>query len=212
MTRALVKPCISVTVALLLATLCSGCTGGRSYSKHEFVLEVTRPAQPARQPLEVLLAVRDFTIDPVYGGRGLAYRKSESEYETDFYNEFLIAPHILLSSQTRRWLSRSGMFRTVLEPGSLVGPTHILEGNVQVLHGDFRSQNPPQAVIQIRIFLVASKGLQPEIVFTRDYQASQEAEAPTASALVAAFDRCLEQVLSALEEDLDRALSPAGPS
>ena len=206
MTRAFVKPCICVSVALLLAALCSGCASRSSSVKHQFVLEAARPAQPARQPHDVVLAVRGFTIDPVYEGRGLIYRKGESEYESDFYNEFLVAPQVLLGGQTRNWLSRSGMFRTVLEPGSLVGPTHILEGNVLALYGDFRSRNLPQAVMQIRIFLVTSKGSQPEIVFTRDYQASQEAQAPTAGALVAAFDRCLEQVLSALEEDLDKVL------
>jgi hypothetical protein len=98
------------------------------------------------------------------------------------------------------------MFKTVLEPGSLVGPTHILESTVLALYGDFSSGNLPQAVMQVRIFLVASKGSQPEIVFTRDYQAAQEAQAPTAGALVAAFDRCLEQILSALEADLEKVL------
>ena len=60
--------------------------------------------------------------------------------------------------------------------------------------------------MQIRIFLIGGTQAQPEVVFTRDYQASQEAQAPTAGALVAAFDRCLEQVLSALEEDLGKVL------
>jgi ABC-type uncharacterized transport system auxiliary subunit len=153
-----------------------------------------------------VLAVRDFTSDPVYEGRGLIYRKSESEYEADFYNEFVIAPQALLSSQTRNWLSRSGMFKTVLEPGSLVEPTHILEGNVLVLYGDFRGRDLPQAVMQVRVFLIAGTRAEPQVVFTRDYQASRQAQAPTADALVAAFDRCLEQILSALEEDLGKVL------
>ena len=131
---------------------------GQSAAKHQFVLEATRPAQPVRQPHDVVLAVRGFTIDPLYDGRGLKYRKGESEYEADFYNEFVIAPQVLLSSQTRNWLSRSGMFQTVLETGSLVEATHILEGNVLVLYGDFRDRKLPQAVMQIRIFLIANKG------------------------------------------------------
>ncbi len=206
MTRALERPDIFVRVALLLAVLCSGCAGRRPSAKHQFVLAATRPAPPARQPHDVTLAVRDFTIDPVYEGRGLIYRKSESEYESDFYNEFVIAPQALLASQTRNWLSRSGMFRTVLEPGSLVEPTHILESTVLALYGDFRDRNLPRAVMEIRIFLIAGTRAQPQVVFTRDYQASHEAQAPTGGALVAAFDRCLEQILSALEEDLGQVL------
>jgi ABC-type uncharacterized transport system auxiliary subunit len=98
------------------------------------------------------------------------------------------------------------MSKTVLEPGSLIEPTHLLEGNVLVLHGDLRDRDLPQAAIQIRIFLVANKRSGLEVVFTQDYRAAHEAEARTADALVTAFDRCLEQILSALEQDLEKVL------
>jgi cholesterol transport system auxiliary component len=161
---------------------------------------------PARPRHDLVLAVRSFTIDPLYDGRGLKYRKGESEYESDFYHEFLVAPQVLLSSQVRNWLSQSGRFKTVLEPGSLIEPTHLLEGNILVLHGDFRDRSLPQAVIRVRVFLVANKHSGPEVVLTRDYRAARDAEANTADALVTAFDRCLEQILSALEQDLEKVL------
>lgn len=204
MTRAVSRPCAQVV--LLLAILCAGCVSRHSYTKRQFVLEATRPAQPVRQHPDIVLAIRDFTIDPVCEGRGLLCRKGESEYEADFYHEFLIAPQALISSQTRQWLAQSGIFQAVLEPGSLVEATHILEGNVLALYGDFREQGLPQAVMQIRVFVVASKGPRPQIVLARDYRASCRAEGQSAEALVAAWDRCLEQVLSELEKDLDEAL------
>ncbi len=206
MKETFVTPGICVKVAVLLALLCSGCASRRSAAKQQFALEATRPPSQVQPLHDAVLAVREFTIDPLYAGRGLVYRKSESQYESDFYNEFVIAPEALLTSQARQWLSRSGLFQTVLEPGSLVGPTHILESTVLALYGDFRDRNQPQAVLQIRIFLITGTGAQPQVVFTRDYQASHEAEAPTAAALVAAFDRDLEQILSALETDLGQAL------
>ncbi len=206
MIRTVMTFCIPVSAALLLAVLGLGCAGGRSYAKQQFVLEATRLAQPARPRRDVALAVRGFTIDPVYEGTGLRYRKGESECESDFYHEFVIAPQVLLAGQTRDWLSRSGLFRNVLEPGSLLEPTHALEGNVLALYGDFRGGKVPQAVMQIRFFLIAVQSSPPQVVFTRDYQVSHPAQAPTAGALVAAFDRCLEQILSALEEDLGKVL------
>ena len=206
MTRAFVKPCIYVSMALLLVAMCSGCVNRYTYAKHQFVLEATRPAQPVGQRHDVVLAVRGFTIDPVCDSRGLLYRKGESEYESDFYNEFLIAPQALISSQSRNWLAQSGVFKTVLEPGSLIEATHILEGNVLALYGDFRGPGLPQAVMQVRVFLVANTGSEPEIIFTRDYRASHRAETQTADALVAAMNQCLEQVLSELERDLGEVL------
>ncbi len=207
MTRALSRSCAYVVV--LMPILCSGCVSRHSYTRRQFVLEAARPAQPAqlaRQRRDVVLAVRGFSIDPVCDGKGLLCRKGESEYESDFYNEFLIAPQALISSQTRKWLAQTRIFQTVLEPGSLVEPTHILEGNVLALHGDFREQGPPQAVMQMRIFVIANKGSKSQIIFSRDYQASHRAEGQTADALVTALDRCLGQVLSELEKDLGETL------
>ncbi len=193
-------------VVLLSALLCSGCLSRPSYTKRQFVLEAARPSLPTGHGREVVLAVRGFTVDPACDGRCLLYRKGECEYESDFYHEFLIAPQELLSTQTRHWLAQSGICRTVLEPGGLVEPTHILEGNVLTLHGDCRGPGLSQAVMEIRIFLVANKGSEPRIVFTHNYRASQPAEERTPEALVRAFNQCLTQILTQLEKDLGEVL------
>ncbi len=206
MTRAFLTPSVCVNLVFLMAALCPGCAGRHSYAKRQFVLEASRPARLTDSSRDLVLAVRTFTVDPVCDSRGLLYRKGESEYESDFYNEFLVAPQDLISSQTRNWLAQSGIFQTVLEPGSLIEATHILEGNVLVMHGDFREQGLPKAVMQIRVFVVTNRGSEPQIVFARDYRASHRAEEQTAEALVAAFNRCLEQILSELEESLREAL------
>ncbi|MGE5294193.1 MAG: hypothetical protein ACM3VT_05140 [Solirubrobacterales bacterium] len=206
MTRAIFNARILANMVLLLAGLSSGCAGRHPYAKHQFVLEASRPAESAGKKCDVALAVRNFTVDPVCDCRGMLYRKGQAEYESDFYNEFLIAPQILISTQTRNWLARSGRFRTVLEPGSLVEATHILEGNVLALYGDFRGEGVPQAVMQIRVFVVANRNSGAEVVFSRDYQVSHRADERTAESLVTAFNRCLEQMLTDLEKDLGETL------
>jgi len=197
---------LGAIAVLLTVLLCSGCVSRQPYAKHQFVLETVRAAQVNSPSQDIVLAVRGLTIDPAYDSRSLLYRKAETEYESDFYNEFLVAPQALISSQTRNWLAQSGLFKTVLEPGSLVEATHILEGNVLALYGDFRGQSLPRAVMEIRLFVVTSRSSRPEVVFTRDYRASQPAEERTAEALAAAFNQCLAQILSELEKDLAEAL------
>jgi len=184
----------------------SGCLGRHSYTKRQFVLAAARPAQPPGQTRDIVLAVRSFTVDPTYDSRGLLYRKGEAEYQSDFYHEFLIAPQAFITSQTRNWLAQSGLFKTVLEPGSLLEATHVLEGSVLALYGDLRGPSLPQAVLQIRFFLIVTQDSKFQIVFTRDYRASHEAQEKTADALVAALGQCLAQILSELEKDLGTVL------
>lgn len=204
MTRTLSQ--LGAIAVLLTVILCSGCVSRQSYAKRQFVLEAVRAARPNGPGRDIVLAVRGFTIDPAYDSRNLLYRRGESEYESDFYHEFLVTPQALISSQTRQWLARSGLFQTVLEPGSLVEATHVLEGNVLALYGDFRGQSLPQAVMEIRVFLVANQGAGPQIVSTRHYRAFQQAEEKTADALVAALNQCLAQILTELEKDLRELL------
>ncbi len=206
MIRTVSKCCAYLSVAAFLV-MCSGCSG-REYAKRQFILEASRQTGTAAQSSETVLAVRRFTIDPAFGPQGLVYRKSESEYEVDFYNEFLVAPEIIISGQVRNWLSQSGLFKTVLDPGSLIEATHVLEGNVLALYGDFREPASPQAVIQIRVFLIPNQPSKEGIILTRDYQASHDVEVATPEALVGAFNECLERICSDLEDDLRKGLQP----
>ncbi len=206
MMRTVSRCCVCLIVAAFLA-VCCGCSS-REYAKRQFVLEANRPAGTTAQSSETVLAVRRFTIDPAFGSQGLVYRKSESEYEVDFYNEFLVAPEIIISGQVRNWLSQSGLFKTVLDPGSLIEATHILEGNVLALYADFRESASPQAVIQIRVFLITNQPSKEGIILTRDYQALHGAEVATPEALVSAFNECLERICSDLEGDLRKGLQP----
>ena len=151
--------CLNMIVASLVL---SGC-GPKPYNKRYYVLDVKRKAEAARSSNEVILVVRRFTIDSAFDSKGLVYRKGEFEYESDFYNEFLISPSAMVTEKTRTWLSQSGLFARVLDKGSYVGSTHTLEGNITALYGDLRSKSSPREVMELRVFLIAEKAPNPRI-------------------------------------------------
>jgi cholesterol transport system auxiliary component len=190
-------------VVLIAGAACSGCLGTRSYTQRQFVLDVSPPAAAASQGGTAILAVRPFTIGPAFSSQGLVHRKTSSEYEVDFYNEFLIAPQVMIATATRRWLTASGLFQAVLEPDSLVEPTHVLEGNVLALYGDFRDRSAPSAHLTLRVFLldVANRS-SPAVVLDKTYTAGSALALPSPEGLVAALDLCLQTVLEELDKDL----------
>lgn len=190
--------CLSVIVASLLL---SGC-GPKGYNKRYYVLDVKRKAEPAKSSNEVILDVHRFTIDSAFDSKGLVYRKSEFEYESDFYNEFLISPSAMVTEKTRTWLSQSGLYARVLDKGSYVGSTHTLEGNITALYGDLRSKSSPRAVMELRVFLIAEKAPKESIILGKTYSTSSNLESEGTEGLVEAFDRCLEKILTDLEKDL----------
>ena len=185
---------------MILSMLLSGC----GYNRRNFVLEVSRDRPQQEISKDVILDVQSFNVDTAFSNRSLVYRKKQSEYETDFYNQFLIRPDDMITEKTRSWLSESGLFELVLEPGSYIDASHVLEGNIITLYGDFRDKSSPKATMKIRFFLIKLSGK--SVVFAKTYETTSESNERTAESLVEAFDNCLTNILSDLEEDLREQL------
>lgn len=181
---------------MILSMLLSGC----AYNRRNFVLEVSRDRPQQEISKDVILDVQSFNVDTAFSNRSFVYRKGQSEYETDFYNQFLIRPEDMITEKTRSWLSESGLFELVLEPGSYIDASHVLEGNIITLYGDFRDKSSPKATMKIRFFLIKLSGK--SVVFAKTYETTSESNERTAESLVEAFDNCLTNILSDLEEDL----------
>jgi hypothetical protein len=113
----------------------------------------------------------------------------------------------MITEKVRNWLAGSGIARRVLDPGSNIDPTHIVEGNVIALYGDFRTKSAPKAIMEIRIFLLDTKTeTESGIVFGKTYTSSVGLESKGPEDLVSAFDRCLVEILTNLEQDLAEKL------
>jgi len=199
--------CLIPIVLVWLMTL-SGCTRPETYNKKYYVVNTSRQTEPARIQTDFILEVSRFTIDSAFSGSGLVYRIGDAEYESDFYNEFLASPSAMISDTMRNWLSRSRLFKRVLDPGSQIDPTHMIEGNITALYGDVRVASSPRATIEMRIFLLeAETGDEPLPVFGKTYTASTVMESDDPEGLVEGLGRCLQKILSALENDLAERLS-----
>jgi cholesterol transport system auxiliary component len=191
--------CLVPTVFSLMV---SGCAEPSANSRF-YVLETARPATPAAKEGKAILGVPRFTVDAAYAGRGLVYRLDEHRYESDAYNEFLVSPTVMITERTRDWLAESGLFAQVLGSGSGVEATHRLEANITALYGDFRDKDGPKAVVEMRFFLLRTeRGVDPEIVFAKPYQATVDVTTADPEGVITGLDHCLQTILADLEEDL----------
>lgn len=189
---------------IIVSIILSGCKSVTDFNRRNFVLEASRSGTPQKAEKDIILAVRNFNIDRTFRTKSFVYRKGQSEYEADFYNQFLIIPNDMITEKTRSWLSQSGLFKLVLESGSYADATHMLEGNIFELYGDFRDKTSPKAVMKIRFFLVRLSDK--TVVFAKTYEATSDAGDRTAESLAGAFDDCLKSILSELEQDLNEQL------
>jgi cholesterol transport system auxiliary component len=203
----LIRLCLRIgmiTPAIILA----GCGGQKSYEKQHYILDTQRASSAVASDSPHIIEIRRFTTNAAFGAKGLVYRVGEHEYKSDFYNEFLVSPAAMITEKTRNWLSTSGLFKRVLDPGSQVDPTHVMEGNVIALYGDFRAKSAPKAVMEIRIFLLETKSeTESGIVFGKTYTSSVDLQSEGPEGIVSSFDRCLTEILTRVERDLAEELS-----
>jgi uncharacterized lipoprotein YmbA len=206
MKRALLK---QRSASFLLCLFFSGCVSlDRSYpDKHYFVLEVNRDGKPSNQTANGILEVSDIRISPRYEGQSFVYRISDASYESDFYNQFLIAPAALVTEEVRKGLTQSRIFEYVINSSSQLQPTHRLDGIVNALYGDFRNISASRAVLEIEFFLSKQLPTGTEIVMNKRYSKAVPLSGRSPDALVKGWDEALDGILTSLIADLKSANS-----
>jgi cholesterol transport system auxiliary component len=193
-----------VRALLLLFISCYSCVSlERSYpEKRYFVLEASESVMPANPAGDRILSVSNLRVSPRYADRSFVYRISEAEYETDFYNQFLMATDAMIGEEVRRGLGASRVFKYVVGPSSQLQPNYTLEGSVNALYGDFRDLNAPAAFLEIEFFLYNEDVVNPRIIMQKRYLKSVAINTRSPDALVKGWNAALNEILAALIEDL----------
>jgi cholesterol transport system auxiliary component len=193
---------------LVLLALCAGCVGiERSYpDKRYFVLEVSANASPSNPTANETLEVSNIRVSPRYADRSFVYRTSEAGYESDFYNQFLVAPASLITEEVRKGLTGSQLFKYVISSSSQSQPSYVLEGAVNALYGDFRNADSPRAVLEMEFFLASGIPAKPGILMQKRYpKAIPLTGGRSPDALVKGWNQALEEILTSLAADLKAA-------
>jgi uncharacterized lipoprotein YmbA len=198
---------IGTTGVAALLVLFSGCVNiERSYpDQHYFVLEVKRAVNPPRSPGNGVAEVAEVRISPRFTGKSFVYRTSEARYESDFYNQFLVAPAVLITEEIRKGLAQAHVFQHVIGASSQMQPTHVLEAAVSGLYGDFRNGGAPRAVLEVEFFLSRETDGGSQIIMERRYAKSVDVSRRSPEALVQGWNEALEAILIALIADLKAA-------
>jgi cholesterol transport system auxiliary component len=197
----------ALCVTLMAALLTSGCGIGLSRPepvKNYFLLE---PAvQPSTDSPLYPFAIRITNIEvaPPFQERGLVYRLANQRYESDFYNQFFVAPRSMITTQMAQWLGQRQIFSAVLSPASSFDASYTLEGLVNQLYADLGAGAQPATVFKMQIFV--THVLDRTIVMDRTYSHTVYVANRSPQSVVQGLSEGFQQSLTDLERDL-RALN-----
>ena len=190
---------------VLLLLFIVGCGPGKAPAvRRYYALELQRQGQTHQPQGNTILEIQPFGMSPTFAQKELAYRTGEFRYESDFYNQFVTDARLQITEQARRWLSDSSYFSSVALSGSALEPTHILEGDIVSLYGDFRDKSDAQGVMEIELFLIDIKSSSAKVVFSKLYKARVSVGPAKVEKVIQAYNQCLEQILQDFEGDLQK--------
>ena len=171
---------------------------------------------PAASPAGTTLEISPFTASDAYRKVEFVYRTTDTSWETDFYNIFLLPPAVQITEEVRAAVAASGRLGQVVRRGSAVEPTHVLEGHVRALYADFRDRTAPKAVLALELTLLDLRGEAPQILSHRVYEhavpvagASGQAAA-RGEALAKGWSEALAQALAEFDAQLTASQASAG--
>jgi cholesterol transport system auxiliary component len=198
---------------ILIALTAAGCLNlNKSYpEKRLFVLDVGTPQQETPSNSAIVIKINKFRVSPLFTGRAMVYRVADLQYESDFYDEWFIAPGALVTQQFHEWLSRTGRFRFVLLGTNHIESTHRLQGSVAEFYGDYRLAESPKAIFGIELLLFDELN-ERRAIFRRTYHQEVPLVDRSPEALAGGLTQAVRLVLVDLERELAEVAGRPAPA
>lgn len=186
--------------AILLLGFCSSPPQKRFYSIETDTKKITKGSVKIKK-----LKVNKLKILTNYEGKEFVYKK-KSEYESDYYNQFLVPPATNITDQLVNWLGDSGFCGIVLNRIGSTDSNIVLDGSINALYADISDQKAPKVIVEIEIYLLDN--LKDTILFTKKYSRVKPFQEYTSEGLINAYNEVFTEIFYQLENDMRKEVNP----
>jgi cholesterol transport system auxiliary component len=188
-------------IMLLLPSLMSSCATVRQPSLRiqHYTLEYTPPDVTEHPPLPAILKVERFSAAPFYSTQQMIYRDRSFKREAYTYHRWRAYPGDLVSDFLARDARHSGLFRAVVQEGSTVSSTHILEGSLDEFF-EWNEEEGWKAVLTVTATLLTAKevDMDKRVLFQKTFRALEPMREKTPKGLAEA----MSEAMSAVSEEI----------
>jgi cholesterol transport system auxiliary component len=201
---------LSVVAFVVVAAVLASCSLSRPTPvKRMFLLEPTAPAAATATPKPASVRVGVVSVAAPFRGKTFVFRESDLRYESDYYDEFFIAPAIMFSDATAKALAASNVFRRVVPFGAASDEgDYVLDGFVSELYADARDAAAPAAVITVTYYLTPANVSGSGVAWSREYRQRAKVSGAGPEAMARGWNAALTAILANLARDLAAAELP----
>lgn len=199
--------CLYSMLLITLTVFMSGCRShNTSILMESYLLETSSPVRQQTPPpvFAGVLKIRYCRATPPFDGQLFLYKAASSQYEQDFYRQFLTPPNEQIAELIRTRMENSGLFDNVVPASSAVGTDYTLEPQLLAIYTDFSDAMNTKTVIQMHVVLLhLNKERQGgTIVLEKTYLRSETFQEKTGKSIISGYNAGLENIFSQLVEDI----------
>ena len=184
-------------ILLVLFLVVNACVtmGQPAVRIEHYTLEYTPPGPADRALLPVILKIERFSVAPSYSTRQMVYRDRSFKRETYAYHHWRAHPGDLISDYLLRDMRRSGLFRAVLEEGSTLATTHVLQGSLDEFF-EWNDEEGWKAVLTMTATLINSREADPgkKILFQKTFRTLEPCKEKSPAGLAEAMSKAMARV------------------
>jgi cholesterol transport system auxiliary component len=208
--RAMLRRLPALAALIVVTVILASCSLSRPTPvKRTFLLEPTLPVAATGNPKAATVRMGVVNVAAPFRGKTFTYRETDLRYESDYYDEFFIAPAIMFSDATAKALAASNVFRRFVPFGAASDEgEYVLDGFVSELYADTRNAAAPAAVITITYYLTPTNVIGQSVVWTKEYRQRTKAASADPDAIARGWNEALSAILGELTRDLATASLP----
>lgn len=194
--------------AIVPIALLAGCLGGTApppLVKH-YSLEYPPPRVENLSRSEALLKVGRFSVDRLYTGSSMLYRKGP--FRRDAYHEqrWRVSPGDMVTDFLKRDLRHAGLFRAVLSARDTEETRFVLEGGVEeFLEVDEGESRKALLVATVALLDLSFRDVSRRVVFQKTYRCETPFTQMGSAGLAEAMSRAMSQLSMQVIADIDHA-------
>ena len=150
----------------------------------------------------ISVRLNPISVVPQFADRYLTYRTDEIRYESDFYNQLIASPAVIIKDQAHVWLKGSPAIEFVLPTDVSTNPYYLIDGKVLEFYGDYRRSDEPKAVLKMEWTVSKSDPEGMKVLFQKVYPEAISIPGTSPQSLVEGWNQDLVKILSVFEGDL----------
>lgn len=174
-----------------------GCISKSQPDKKSFLILI--PPLDNSTKNDMKLRLRRIKISPLFSDKNLIYRRSDNNFESDFYNEFLVNPSSVLHEEIKKALENSNSFAIVVDETSRADANLIGEMTVDSLYADLREK--PLSVVSITFTLFNEEN---RILYRTFKEQKISLKNSDASEIVSGYGTAFQKILNSILKEIQK--------